>query len=128
MKNILPLIIFVFLFIGCCDPGGEPSPPYGAADDISRYEGSDGYKSIDYTYYCKGGKYISVTYIRKDACSDYNKDSEYSSSGICSAAILSSMKLNGLSSKKKINTLIQYGYKIDTIIVSHNSTSHIISP
>ena len=116
LLTYLSLSMTVFLIGGCCKPGDEPKGPYGNADDVSRYDGSEGYKSIDFTYYCKNGKYISVTYIRKDACSDYSKDSEYTSSGICSHGKVMD-NLRGLSANAKLRYLISRGFKVDTVSV-----------
>lgn len=84
MKKLLFVCIILLGIFSCeilCDDS-TPGAPYGTPDDTSVYIGSDGYKSITYTYYCKNGKYISVDYTRIDACSYYKK-SEYTSSGIC---------------------------------------------
>lgn len=79
-------VIFVlasFVFAGCCNPGSEPGAPYGTPDDVTRYDGSNGYKSVDYTYYCLNGEYVSVNYVRIDACSDYQEQSIFRTGGIC---------------------------------------------
>lgn len=83
MKTALTVIATCLTVAGCCSPGGEPGPPYGTPDDITRYSGSNGYKSIDYTYYCLGGEYVSVDYVRADGCSDYTEQSIFRTGGIC---------------------------------------------
>lgn len=66
-----------------CTAGSAPSAPHGTPDDQSTYSGSDGYRSVTYTYDCHNGKYISYTYVRMDNCSNYELDSTYESDGIC---------------------------------------------
>lgn len=66
-----------------CNPGSKPGAPHGTPDDVSNYEGSDGYRSVTYTYNCHNGQYVSYTYVRSDACSDWQQDSKYTSDGIC---------------------------------------------
>ena len=82
-------LIFVFLIAAlfscdnsftCDEP--DPKPPYGTPDDYSVYNGSDGYRSITYTYFCRNGQYIAVTYTRDDACSTFLRD-DFTTSGIC---------------------------------------------
>lgn len=82
-------MIFVLLAVFClsCDSSftcDEPDPkaPYGTPDDMSVYNGSDGYKSITYTYFCRKGQYVSVTYTRVDLCTMYER-SDFVTSGIC---------------------------------------------
>lgn len=130
MKNILQLttlVLLPYIFVGCCNSGSEPGPPYGPANDVSTYDGGDGYKSIDYTYYCKNGKYISVTYVRKDECSNYNKDSEFTSSGICGYNKLTD-QLRGLSGNDQRRILIDSGHKIDTLYRNGSRNSGIVEP
>ena len=130
MKTHLQLVVILilsYLLVGCCNPGSEPGPPYGPADDVSRYDGSDGYKSIDYTYYCKNGKYISVTYVRKDECSDYGKDSEFTSSGICGYNKLAE-QLRDLNPKAQRILLSNLGYKIDTVYYHGSRSTGINEP
>jgi len=85
MKKLIPLLLLVFCLscessFMCNEP--DPKAPYGTPDDVSYYDGADGYRAITYTYYCKNGQYIAVTYSRLDACTKYEK-SEYVSSGLC---------------------------------------------
>jgi hypothetical protein len=82
-------LIFLALILLCtsCESSflcNEPDPkaPYGTPDDTSFFDGPDGYRSITYTYYCRSGQYVAVTYTRADACTKYEK-SEFVSSGIC---------------------------------------------
>lgn len=89
MKKLL-VGLSVLLLASCnspsntdCNPGSTPGPPHGTPDDQSTYSGSDGYRSVSYTYYCHNGQYISYTYIRTDGCSNYELDSTYESDGIC---------------------------------------------
>jgi hypothetical protein len=110
---IAMLIAISLNMIGCCEAGSEPGAPYGNADDVSRYSGSEGYASITYTYYCRNGQYVSVTYIRKDDCSDYEKESEFTSSGICPSKTATAFK--GLPLEKQLYLLSQQGHIIDTI-------------
>ena len=118
-----------FITIGCCNPGYEPNPPYGKPDDTSRYSGSDGYKSIDFTYYCHNGQYVSVTYVRKDACSDYKKDSEFTSSGICDSPGFDVESLDNLNATQKLLFLQSQGFKIDTLLLnSVNYNQQIMNP
>ena len=85
MKKVFVILFVAFCFscdtaFMCNEP--DPKPPYGTPDDVSTYDGTDGYRDITYTYYCYNGKYVAVSYTRDDACSPYQK-SEYVSSGIC---------------------------------------------
>jgi len=82
-------LIFVLLTVVClsCDSAfmcnePDPKPPYGTPDDMSVYNGSDGYRSITYTYFCRNGQYVAVTYTRDDACSTFLRD-DFTTSGIC---------------------------------------------
>ena len=80
-------LLFVFLICVSCESAfmcnePDPVPPYGTPDDVSVYNGHDGYKAITYTYFCRGGKYVAVTYTRDDACSIFLKD-EFITTGIC---------------------------------------------
>lgn len=85
MKTAIVILTLAAILIvtSCCNPGSEPGPPYGKPDDVTRYSGSNGYESIDYTYYCLGGEYVSVTYVRIDECAEYVLDSTFRTSGIC---------------------------------------------
>lgn len=85
------LILYVFLLgiwtPSCtkdesCTRGKEPSPPHPNCDDISRYD-NDGYKSIEFTYYCLNGQYVSYIYVSRDVCSRWHQESVYRSTGIC---------------------------------------------
>lgn len=118
MRILLSFVICVFVVSSCCNSGSEPGPPYGAADNVSRYDGGSGYKSVDYTYYCYRGKYVSVTYVRADECSDYVKDSEFTSDGICSSAIEGSMSLDDKSVSEQLILLQKNGFKIDTLLIN----------
>lgn len=85
MKKLVFLSLVVFCLscessFMCNEP--DPGAPYSAPDETSVYNGTDGYRAITYTYYCKGGLYIAVTYSRLDACTMYEK-SEFITSGIC---------------------------------------------
>ena len=85
MKKLILLLMMVALFscespITCDEP--DPKAPYGVPNETSVYNGGYGYRAITYTYYCKSGQYIAVTYSRSDACTPYEK-SEFVTSGIC---------------------------------------------
>lgn len=85
MKKLIFLSLIVFCLscetaLMCNEP--DPKAPYGTPDNTSVYNGTDGYKSITYTYYCRSGQYVSVTYTRVDACTPYER-SDYTTTGIC---------------------------------------------
>lgn len=85
MKTLIVILPLIALMAGgCCSAGSEPGPPYGTPDDVQRFYGTNGYATIDYTYYCLGGEYVSVAYLRIDDCSDYEENYVYRSDGICS--------------------------------------------
>lgn len=107
------IIIPIFLLGGCCDPGDEPSPPFGTPDDVSRYSSGE-YKSVIYTYHCLNGEYVSKSYIRADACSDYESGVEFHTSGICPTLEQQEI-LSGLGSIQKLIYLKSIGMKIDTV-------------
>ncbi len=133
MKNVI-LFCLAFTLSSCtkedkCYPGGEPAAPYGTPDDVSRYEGTDGYRSVDYTYYCYGGKYVSVSFVRKDACSDYEKYSEYTSGGICGYSEIV-QRLTPLNSRRKILYLMNAGYKfqLQTFMTNKSPSYGVLIP
>ncbi len=83
MKTLIVLLICLSI-AGCgkCglfggDTPKAPGPPYGEPDDSSVYTSGD-YESVTYTYYCHSDQYISITFTRVDACSDYER-SDYTS-------------------------------------------------
>lgn len=85
MKKLIFLLLAVICFscespFMCNEP--DPKAPYSSPDDVSIYNGTDGYKSITYTYYCRSGQYVAITYTRDDACTPYER-SEFITSGIC---------------------------------------------
>jgi hypothetical protein len=84
MKKLLLLIPFVIISLQSCEKGcntsSYPAAPHGTADDVTTYD-SDGYRSIDYTYYCLNGQYVSITYSSYQG--DCWEESEFTSSGIC---------------------------------------------
>lgn len=80
------LILFLFFLLHSCSTSSDcrrsdvPEPPHGTPDDTTEYSSGD-YYSIDYTYYCLGGQYVSITYsIYSGECWE---ESEFTSSGIC---------------------------------------------
>jgi len=113
-KNISIILVTIITFSGCCNGGSEPEPPNGSPDETSRYTGSDGYQSIDYTYYCLGGQYVSYTYIKEDKCASYELDSKYTSSGICSNQKLMK-KIKSVPPEKKNKILEKNGINVDTV-------------
>jgi hypothetical protein len=81
MKKLLALLLVVVLStISCKKECNFPVAPYGSPDDVSEFH-SNGYNSITYTYYCRNGRYVSVTYTQDDGCTF--KKSEYTGTGIC---------------------------------------------
>lgn len=81
-------VIWITLNLSSCEkdedcPGDIiPQAPYGTPDDKSTYNGEDGYMTVDYTYYCRNGKFEVITYTRDCFCC-YWKKTNYSSSGVC---------------------------------------------
>ena len=82
MKNLIIVLLFS-LILGC--EGSFLCPdmpaPKSRPDDTSTYDGSGGYKSVTYTYYCLSGKYQSITWTRIETCGIWKK-STYTSSCI----------------------------------------------
>ena len=74
MKNLVIILLFSF-FLGC--EGGLLCPdvpgPKGTPDDTSTYNGSGGYQSVTYTYYCLNGQYQSITWTRVASCAAWEK-------------------------------------------------------
>ena len=64
-----------------CISSTYPIAPYASPDDKTTYV-SDDYRTITYTWYCRSGKYISITYTQVESCAAWDK-SEYTSDGIC---------------------------------------------
>ena len=104
------IIIPIFILGGCCNKDSEPSPPYGTPDDISHYS-NNAYKSVTYTYYCHNGEYISVSYVKEDCYSSYNKGSDFRSNGICPTPEQRAI-LNSLSPFAQREYLAEIGIKL----------------
>jgi hypothetical protein len=66
----------------CCDRGSPPGPPHGTPDDTSRFSSGE-YESVNYTYYCYNGRYVSIDYVSTEPCDDWHEGSRYTSDGIC---------------------------------------------
>ncbi len=85
------ILLFSMCYTGSdfvdCDRGATPTAPYGTPDDTYTYT-SGTYESLSFVYYCYNGQYIDVTYISEDACSDWYKDSEFVTDGICKSLLL----------------------------------------
>lgn len=78
---ITAALLVAVAFASCKKECQYPAAPYGTADDVSEFN-SGSYSSITYTYYCRYGKYVSVTYTKEDGACSFKK-SEYTSTGIC---------------------------------------------
>jgi len=59
-----------------CTGGPEPGAPYGPPDEVTRYR-SGGHAEVTYVYHCINRRYVEVTYVRPEACSDYYEKHEY---------------------------------------------------
>lgn len=64
-----------------CVSSNYPASPYSNPDDKTTYVSGD-YKTITYTWYCKNGKYVSITFTQVKACAEWDKTT-FSSNGIC---------------------------------------------
>ncbi len=122
MRGIFRLILVFlvgFIFSGCCSRGDRPGPPYGKPDDTSTYSAGE-YQSIGYIYYCYSGEYISIDYASADKCSEWEKVSEYRSSGICDYQFIN--QLHG-TAEENLSVLLQNGFSIDTLFL--DSSGHV---
>ena len=106
----LSKFIILLNMSACCQWDDEPSPPYRTPDNTFRYT-SDTYRSVDFTYYCRNGRYVSVTYATSDKCEDYSKNSEFTSDGICPTPEQREI-LNNLTPRAQREYLISQGIKI----------------
>jgi len=73
-------LLMAVAFASCKKECNFPVAPYGTPDDVNEYHSGSG-SSINYIYYCRNFKYVSVTYTQTDGC-NFTK-SEYTSTGIC---------------------------------------------
>ena len=103
---------FILLNSGCCDRGSKPGPPYGHPDDTSNFNSGD-YQSIDYTYYCYGGQYISVSYASTEKCDDWHKVSDYRSDGICDYSLRRQIPAG---TQDQLRFLRAQGFPVDTVL------------
>lgn len=119
------LILPMLAVVDCCDPDPDPAPPYGKPDDVSSYEEQGGYRVVNYTYFCLDGQYVSVNYGRANDCSDFDKTSEYRSSGSCGNGAVRE-RLEGLSSNARLLYLIAIGQKVDTVRTRSSSDGPLL--
>lgn len=106
-------VLLAALFVGaCCEAGDEPAAPYPEPDDTIRSSGSEGYATVTYVWFCRNEQFVSVTYVRNDECSDYEKEAEFTSEGQCTPAHPLRLALAGLSAAEQVRVLRAAGREI----------------
>ena len=83
IKQLKTLIVFAaltMLFSCKKEECKAPAAPYGTPDNYSWYN-SRNYNTVTYTYYCRNGKYLSITYTNTEGCRWDRSD--FVSTGIC---------------------------------------------
>jgi len=74
-KTIFFLAIIFIVLVQCKkeDCPSLPEPPYGTPDTILVSNGPNGYKSVNYIYYCYKGRYINIDYTQISSCTDWGE-------------------------------------------------------
>lgn len=98
----------------CCNAGDEPAAPYANPDDTIRSKGSDGYATVTYLYHCRNDRFVSVTYLRQDDCSNYEKSGEFTSECTTPADPLRAA-LAGLTADEQARVLRAAGREVRVI-------------
>jgi len=108
-------LLGAFLIGACCNAGDEPAAPYANPDDTIRSSGDNGYATVTYIYYCHNQLFVSATYVRQDKCSDYKKNAEFTSDGMCEPAEPLRAALSGLSPAEQVRVLRAAGRTVNVI-------------
>jgi len=130
LKSMMPLAmgaLCALLAGACCKAGDEPAAPYSNPDDTIRSSGEDGYAAVTFIYYCHNQMFVSVTYLRQDKCSDYKKNAEFTSDGMCDPAEPLRAALSGLSAADQVLVLREAGRKVN-VIYERDDTPGLLQP